>query len=246
MIYTTLNNKQYSVPNQWSDITLMQAIKMSKIELHEVVDSSDWFKHMEVVKEHFKILTDIPVDSTKPSSLVHIFVKYMLPFAKDLRSVAPESYKPELIDSFKHGKQVYLMPDNLEIGENLILQHGQNVRSFIEASNLLKQFATLKSDGINAMPSLVASVVKIDRLEDFNEKEISRRAKSFESLPMDIVWEVFFCLSQLIIRCGRDTLKFMNRKETKVQRLIQRLDTRLGRLLLQRAELVGQLKGLTK
>jgi len=244
MIIATLNGKKVHIPNRWDEITVKQAAEAYKIELPIVTDSFDFFKHINMVKKLVKILTDIKdPDQIDPSSLVHIFSKYLSKFVYDLHSVSPETYKPQLIDSFTHKGVTYLMPVHLELGENLVLQHGQRVKNFIEASNLLAQFAALKSDGFAAVPTFVACVVKEDRLEDFDEKVVVERGKLFIDLPMNVVWEVFFCTSQLIIKYGRDTLRSMSRKETAMEKLIGKLDMKLGRLQLRRAELVAQLKG---
>jgi len=244
MIIATLNGNKVHIPNRWDEITVKQAAEAYKIDLPIVEDSFDWFKHIITVKKLIRILTDIEdPDYIDPSSLVHVFSKYLAKYVYDLHSLSPETYKPKFIDSFTHKKQTYLMPTNLELGQNLILQHGQKAKNFIEASNLLAQFAALKSDGFSALPMFVASIVKQERLEVFDEKTVVARAKEFEDLPMNVIWEVFFCTSQLIIKYGRDTLQSMNKKETGLQKVLGKLDSRLGRLQLRRAELVAQLKG---
>ena len=244
MILASYNKKKVSIPNNWRDMTLKQAIELRGVDLPVIEDSFDWFKHMDLVHKCITILTKIDVNKIEPSWLVYVFSKHLYPMILDLSLPAPETYKPKAIAEFHHKGVTYLMPYNLEIGENLILQHGQNVKSFIEASNLLKQFSTLRSDGIKAMPALIASIVKVDMNEVFDEVVISERAKDFETLTMDIVWEVFFCLSQLIIKFGSDTLQSMTKK-SRMEGIIQKLDMRLGRLQLRRAELWGQYKSLT-
>jgi hypothetical protein len=244
MILAKYNKTKVEIPNNWKDITLKQAIELRGIELPVIEDSFDWFKYMDKVHKCITILTKIDVKKIEPSWLVYIFAKHLYPLILDLSLPAPETYKPKAIADFRHKGVTYLMPFNLEIGENLILQHGQNVKCFIESSNLLKQFSSLKSDGIKAMPALVASIVKVDKDEVFDEVIIAERAKEFESLTMDIVWEVFFCLSQLIIKFGSDTLQSMTKKN-RMETIIQKLDMRLGRLQLRRAELWGQYKSLT-
>lgn len=247
MIIVEYNNTRHNIPSMWKDITIKQAIEAAQIKLpDDVRDSFDWFKHMEVVHKGFMALTDVDPDQVQPHHLVHYFAKYLYGFILDLHSTQPETYKPKLVDSFEHNGKRYIMPDHLDLGVNVIMQHDQRVKNFIEASNLLARFSEMRSEGIKVLPMMVASVVKESPEEVFDEKRITERAKEFETLTMDIGWEVFFCLSQLIIKFGSCTLQSINMEnQTRMERLIKRLNTRLGRLRSQRRELQVRLKMLT-
>ncbi len=248
MIIAKYNNETYHIPVEWKDITITQAINASQIELpDDIIDSFDWFRHLDIVKKGFESLTDVDPSLVAPAQLVHIFSKYLLKLIIDLQSIAPESYNPRLIDSFVHKKKVYLMPESLDLGVNLMLQHNQKVKNFIEASNLLKQFSEMRKDGIKALPMMIASIVKESKDEVFDESVVVARAKDFETLGMDIGWEVFFCLSQLIIKFGSSTLESMTApKLNRMEKLIKKLDTRLGALQSHKVELQEQLKQLIK
>jgi len=241
------SNTTAKIPEKWHDITIRQAIECAGVELPDVTDTFDWFQHLPIVKKYITILTTIKEpDKIEPSWLVHIFSKYLVKFIIDLKSPSPETYTPLMIEYFSHKGKTYLMPERLDIGVNIILQHGQTTKNFIEASNLMKQFSQMRKDGIKVMPMLVASMVKEERLEEFDEVRINERAKEFEDLPMNIVWEVFFCLSLLIIKLGKSTLQYMSRKESKMERLIKYMDSKRGLLLLRRAELRELLKKSTE
>ena len=56
----------------------------------------------------------------------------------------------------------------------------------------------------------VASIVKGDRLEEWNEANILQRAQDFDSLPMDVIWG--FCTSLLTIKYVKQYLQSMRRK----------------------------------
>jgi len=244
MIIVQYNKETYHIPSEWKDITLTQAIDARGIDLpDDINDSFDWFRHLDTVKDGFKALTDVDPELIAPAQLVHFFSKYLYGFIKDLQSTQPETYKPRLIDSFRHNKKTYIMPTNLDLGVNVMLQHGQTVKPFIEASNLMKQFSSMRKDGIKALPMMIASLVKQSEDEVFDEAVINERANEFKTLGMDVGWEVFFCLSQLIIKYGNSTLQSMNSpKLNRMERLIKRLDMRLGRLQSHKAELQAQLK----
>lgn len=247
MIIASVNNESVRLPNKWSEITYTQAKECYAIDLPEIEDTFDWFKYMSVVKKVFTILTGFTsTDSIDPASLVHFFSKYLAPFVYDLKSPQPSTYMPKMIESFSHRGVVYLMPNSLDLGVNVVLQHSQTVKPFVEASNLLAQFSSLRKDGFEALPMFVASIVKQDRLEQWDEEEIARRASDFSDLPMDVIWEVFFCTSQLIIKYASNTLQSMAEKPKGVKGLIRKLDLKRGRLRLRRQELQEQLKASTR
>jgi hypothetical protein len=201
----------------------------------------DWYSYPKIVKDYVEILTSIPdSDKIDPVSLNYIFRTYLSKFVIDLNAQRPESFIPEMITSFTHEGETFLMPTNLDIKENVILQHGQTVKSFVESSNLLMQFSKMKRDGISVFPYLIASVVKKERNEVFNEVEVSRRGDLFKTLPMSIAWEVFFCLSLLTVKSGIDTLQSIRVKKKKG--LVERLTILLGRLRLQKAALLEELR----
>jgi hypothetical protein len=243
MIVFTHNKKQYTIANEWNDITLQTAISLSSVDVPAVDDIFDWFQHLEVVKVVMsKFSTFQKWGEVHPTEMVALFSKYCLPMLQDLRSDTPKTYTPQLITSFVHSGVTYLLPTTLDIGGETILQHGQKVKNFIEASNLMKAFSEMKSDGIKVMPYFIATIVKIHPEEAWSDIEVSNRAKEFETLPMNIVWEVFFCTSQLIFKHQINILQSMTKEMQKPTNLRSRLVLKLGRLRLQKAELMAQLR----
>lgn len=240
MIVLRYNDTIVSLPHEWKDITIAQATKVAELALPKIDDDFDWYAHSEYINKVLNILCKIEVEKVSPISLNYIFTKYIVKFCLDLNAPLPTSYVPEMITYFKHKGIVYLMPTNLNIDETVILQHGQTVKNFIEASNLLKAFSRMRSEGIRAFPYLIASTVKRERLEVFDEVEVSKRAGEFQDLPMSIAWEVFFCLSLLTVKFVSVTRQSM--KANRMERLKEKLIIVLGRLRLQRAELLANLR----
>ena len=172
-----------------------------------------------------------------------MFIQYCLPMVQDLHSESLKTYQPKMLPGFNHNGIYYLMPTNLEIGTEVILQHGQQVKPFIEASNLLKMFSEMRAEGIKIMPHFVACVVKIHPEEAFDETEIAKRVESFKTLPMNLFWEVFFCTLQHIFRQQLNTLRSMTKAiQPQGNNLRSRLALKLGRLRLRKAELSETLK----
>lgn len=241
MIIFSHLGKDYELRNEWKDITLSDAIKISAVQLPDTEDWFDWFKHIDKVCQMLSLFgTFKGWTSLSPSVCVHLFVKNVLPMVQDLHSETPKTYAPKLLTQFDHDGLTYLMPTNLEIGGETILQHGQTIKSFIESSNLMKAFSEMRTEGIKVMPYLIASVVKLHPEEAWDEIEISKRAESFGSLTMDKFWEVFFCISLHIFKHASDTLQSMTAEKqpkTLLERMEARLDLKRGRLRWLRQEL---------
>ena len=245
MIHTTANGVDLQLPEGWHEITLDQASALRTVEPIE-----DTFKQIEQVKQAIAYITNVQTvvqDRISPIVLVHIYTKYIAPYHNDLHKSAPETYTPKLIKQFKHKGTTYLMPEHLIIDEEtIVLQHGQRVKNFIEASNLLKRFAEMKTEGFKVLSLFIAAIVKEDKDELFDEKRISERAKLFNDLPMDIVWEVFFCTSEHTLRYMSDTLQSMTTSRREKPTLLSRQVMKLGRLQLRKAALLEELKQLTR
>lgn len=244
MIIFTYNKQRHNLINEWSDMTLTQAIDISAVKVPDVPDWFDWFQHLDLVDlllEKFSTFKEWSL--INPAEKVNLFITYVLPLVQDLHAETPKTYVPRMITGFTHNGTDYLMPTNLDIGTETILQHGQTAKPFIEASNLLKMFSEMKGEGIKVMPHFIACVVKIHPEEQFDEKEIARRVEEFKTLPMDLFWEVFFCTLQHIYRLQLSTLRSMIKvKEPEPRGVVNRLASRLGRLRSRRAELLDQLK----
>ena len=225
-------------------MTLEQAIDISSVKVPDVSDWFDWFQHLDLIDmllEKFSTFKDWSFIS--PAEKVNMFITYCLPLVQDLHAETPKTYTPRMIAGFTHNGTDYLMPTNLEIGTETILQHGQTAKPFVEASNLLKMFSEMKGEGIKVMPHFVSCVVKINHDEQFDEKEIARRVESFRTLPMDLFWEVFFCTLQLTYRLQVNTLRSMIKvRDPQPHGIVNKLASRLGRLRLRRAELLEELK----
>jgi hypothetical protein len=104
------------------------------------------------------------------------------------------------------------MPESLELGDDVVLQHGQDAKRFVEASNLLALYSRMTKDGLKVARMFVAAVVREHGEGDFDEVRVARRAERFVDLPMAIVWEVFFCTSELLLRHMSDTLDYLQRE----------------------------------
>jgi hypothetical protein len=248
MITITTNSTDHKLRHTWQDLTLLHGMKLRDIKLPQIGDDFDWFQHQDVMKQAMSVLCDtvnwVHVD---PLTLQTMYMRYALPLIYDLQSEMPQTYMPQLIESFKHNGVTYLMPESLVIDELTVLQHKQDTKRFIEASNLMKSYSELAKDGLKAMSMFTACVVKVDRSEPFDEATILQRAKEFGTLTMDVVWEIFFCISLHTAKSLSDILRSTHTLSRAINDLNtrERLVLKLGRLRSQRRESWEELKRLT-
>jgi hypothetical protein len=161
---------------------------------------------------------------------------------QDLNAEYPKTYNPVLMQAFVHKGIRYNMPTSLQVGEEVILSHGQRARRFTEASNLLKVYSQLGRQGLTIMAQFVASVVNDNEGEEWSETRIIARGEAFKDLPMDIVWEVFFCISELLYKRLSDTLNYLKASQTLKPKEGQ--SSTISYLKLRRAVLVERLNKL--
>jgi hypothetical protein len=232
MLHLTINKQRRKLITDWHDLPLNVAMKAATVELPNVEAFDDWFKYPEKVHELMNLFSDFEPFETHwvtPTELTYFFTKYVLPLIQDLKGDYPKTYEPKGITHFNHKGKTYIMPKTLAIGTNQILQHNTKVRPFIEASNLLKAFAEMKSEGIKVMPYFCAAIVKESENEYYSDELIAARGNEFADLPMDIVWECFFFTQQHIIRLMSDILKSTLAQVKRAEALS---GTKVGRWLL--------------
>jgi hypothetical protein len=229
---------------EWRELTLEQAIKVKAIELPDVADQFEWFEHLDKVKQLWQIFTrsKVDIETISPPELAYYFIEYILPMVQDLNAEYPKTYEPVLMQAFTHKGIRYNMPTSLQVGEEVILSHGQRARRFTEASNLLKVYSQLGREGLTIMAQFVASVVNEKENEEWSETRIIARGEAFKDLPMDIVWEVFFCISGHLYRQLSDTLNFLKANPTLKPK--EGLSSITYFLKLRRAALVERLNKL--
>lgn len=218
MIHFRIGRERHTVKDHWKDLTLSEAMTLRAIDLPEVEDTFDWYMHLQSLYAVARLMTTVNPEQVPPHWLVHWHTKYWLPMWADLRSEFPTTYTPQGIEQFEHRGVVYHMPERLELGEDIVLQHGQDAKRFVEASNLLATYSRMVHDGIKAAPLFIATVVRVEGEGDMDERVVAERARRFETLPMPIVWEVFFCTSQHLLRQMTDTLPYLVEVENPTSR----------------------------
>lgn len=216
MIHFRIGRERHTVKNHWKDLTLSEAMTLRAIDLPEVEDTFDWYSHLPQLREVARLMTTADPEMIPPSWIVSWHIRYWLPMWMDLRDEYPKTYTPQGIEWFRHKGVDYRLPESLDVGNDVVLQHGQTAKRFVEASNLLAAYSAMAKDGFKAAALFIATVV--DEGEDFDERRIVERSKQFADLPMPTVWEVFFYTSQHLLRQMTDTLPYLVEVENPTSR----------------------------
>lgn len=210
-------NKTHKLRHTWDDLDLSLAMQLRAIDLPEVEDTFDWYSHLPQLREVARLMTTADPEMIPPSWIVSWHIRYWLPMWMDLRDEYPKTYTPQGIEWFRHKGVDYRLPESLDLGNDVVLQHGQTAKRFVEASNLLAAYSAMAKDGFKAAALFIATVV--DEGEDFDERRIVERSKQFADLPMPTVWEVFFYTSQRLYKSMSVTLDYLTANPNTPDRL---------------------------
>ena len=209
-----IQEKEYNLKTEWKEITLLDADKLKRLEVPTTLDaiykSKDKEEHnelykaltsKELVKEHpkffgevMKVLSDIPseiVDQVHFEDRTMFYHDYLEQIFLDINFNAPTSYEYQEIAKFKHKGVTYYMPESLRIFEQKIPMYKEKAIGFSEAADI-----TLALEGMEGAGGIaqLCAVLCREKKQDYDEDEAIKRAELFEDLPMNIVWEVFFCI----------------------------------------------------
>ena len=227
-----VDGQPYKYIENWSEMKLSEAIELHSVllELPEPIRESyrlmfdpdgeekakkldisdeDVIKHApEVYCKVIKILTDIPenlVDLIGWNERTEFYNKFLASFCIGLLNT-PFDYEPKNIESFEHNGNKYFLPGSQKDvhGEDRPMINTTAIE-FTESVDLELAAKQVES-GKYAYIKNVISILCRPKDEPYSETVCLNRAEEFETLTMDVVWEVFFCLirsshiSQLISR----------------------------------------------
>lgn len=156
------------------------------------------------------------------------FLEYILPILSDCYKTNPETYEPTGREVVKIAGKNYYLPNSIKVNGQIILQHNGSAKRFIEGSNLMRNWA--KTKNFEDMPLFLAAYLQEKPGERYNERAVIERAEVMKRATMDVVWDVFFCISQLTDKFESASLLFIQ-AEAESQAKI--LDRRLRRGYLQ-------------
>ena len=224
MVDFRIDKKKYQFPSTWGDVTIKDATRLHQLcksipdklkEKYDIILSSSnnnqaedevrkWIESCDAddtVKEfpmfYGKVilsLSNVPediIDYTTIESRLHIYTRYLEKFVLGAMYNGV-GYDHAGITSFDFKGNEYLLPSTKRMGELLIPMESISTVQFCEASDLMAMIGK-QNEGFKYSAYIVA-ILCLTKGEVYDEDKILERSKEFEDLPMDIVWEVFFCL----------------------------------------------------
>lgn len=178
------------------------------------------------------ILTTIPEDVINhigPSDRSLFYKKYCESFVFGILHYAVD-YNIEKIKSFTHNGIELFLPVTKEVMGQERPFFDRSAIEFTESADLeiaSKQMAGGKFEmATNIIAILCRPKIQVpengsEYLEPYNEERCLERAKEFTELPMNIVFEVFFCLTQHLHLSQQITLISSLKEIVKDQRRLQ-------------------------
>lgn len=206
-----IQGKKYAIKNQWREVTISEAIELSKIELPDYFTSIykeiDAAKREELVlglkdddfskiipdvqSEVLCLLSDIPRDIAfrlEPCSLTSLYNEVLAPIHLGIILHAPGDI--EVVKDFKYEGQSFMLPSNVVVMGNEIPMYNEQALPFCDAIELAR-------GGIENYSAMVATLCR-PKGEVYNEDTARVRADMFKELPMSIAWNAFVKMNEAI------------------------------------------------
>lgn len=224
--------QQYEIINDWSAMTLGQAIEIyevcekapaklkkflnlvahGKTEEAEAMEFSEREETNTFPKfygEVLAVLSNIPkkeINKMMYQQRTHIFNTYLFKFVIGLLEY-PIDFIPQNLDKFEFNGEEYFLPASKDVlGTERPMGFISTIQ-FCEAADLDEYMRKLDKKQFGVFANIVA-ILCVKAGEEYDEDIMLKRAKEFEGLTMDIVWEVFFYLDQLLDMYTTATVTF--------------------------------------
>jgi YHS domain-containing protein len=196
----TINKKRYTLKATWQEMTLRDAVKLVNLSCDEkLIEESIQMEGMELndyMLQAVAVLSDCPLDVLKQTEPIHVVVLFdhVRHLIHGLYNMNLEKHVPETQEKVTFKGKEYYFPESLWITDKEIPMHKEPSKHVTEAGNVLQIVGDLKEKGIEKMNVFCAIYLKESKDEFYDEKSIARRADLFQDLPMNVVWDVFFCM----------------------------------------------------
>ena len=215
MLVFSAGEHEFSVPEEWSEITLekyavfIDAVNELQAKLKD--DKNEDIGFYQIVleyREHFNKLfqtfTGIEpsiIDRIKADNIYTTYM-YIMNFLKE-----PDYNK---IDSFTFKRKKYYLPKSkVDYFGNEIEMAEASFGEVVEAMQVQEMDKSFQENNFKVLPYQIAMLCR-RKGEDYNDQIIKERAEVFKELPMDVVWQVAFFL--------------IKQKQKSLKRLLQSLE----------------------
>lgn len=248
MVSFTINDKKYKVKNLPLDITIREAIKLASLlklsegdykalETFNIIDNTLNKEQRTFIIKSISLLSDIKFNDIKEftdAELMIIF-EYIFPLVNIIFYNNFEKYTPYGLTEIKFNNTIYVLPEQLEINGKNIQAFKEQSKNVVEAGNIISLVSNLKEQGIKYLPILCAIYLQPKGSNrEYNEVDISTRAKLFEDLPFGVALDIFFFIYYYLINFVIVFRLSLVQKESLIQRVQKKLTTMFGFMKLQR------------
>jgi len=231
MITITID-KQYKIPENWDEVTLSKAIEIYKIPLPEKlkeyydlklaqkplvgISQTDLIKTFPIyygeILEVFGIPKEI-VKKIKPIDRSAFYNAYLMEFVLGLH-YSP-TYEVKRLEYIEYGEKLYFPEFKHVLGEEIPMGY-VTALEFAETADL-QIYAQDLAEGKYKVAANIASIICRPKGEPYHEATCLKRAEKMQDMKMSDVWEVFFCLIELLNTQTEHDLRHL--KATLTQRL---------------------------
>lgn len=163
-----VNDVQYEIPQNWSEITIAQQIEVSMVS-----ERDEDFRNIHLISTY----TGIPMDLIRKMNINQ--------FRSILNLMTFISNPPEnkIIQSFTHNGHEYFLADSMLKGET---------QDFLSIEGILRKF---KDNQAQALPYVIAIICKRQG-ETLDSFDVYQRAEEFKTLSYQVASDVWFFFAQ--------------------------------------------------
>jgi hypothetical protein len=211
-----------SLKELYDSILLNDKLKTYKKLKKKLTAEQVYKEHPKYYGEALQIVSDIPkevMEFVDPESRIEYYTDYLEPTFLDIYFGIPNNYTSQNIEKFEFKNETYFMPETLKIFDKYIPAYKEKALTFTEAADIMVKINNLENIGIKAMSEIVAIYCR-KKGEDYNEQIVIDRSELFKDLPLEIVWEVFFCMTELLNRSAKQLTTYTNKANEKLKALV--------------------------
>ncbi len=246
MIEILINNKKYNGIEKWSEMSCSMAAELYKIPIPEKLkeyytlsvenkpteDCLISITDEQMVKEFpsyygqvIKILYNVPdkvINKVKHQDRTWLFDTYCRTFILGLHW-SPNMDKIGLKE-LKCGDETLIIPQSKFVLGQEVPAPDEDAETFAEAADLMLNLERFQGGRYEVATNLI-SIFCRPKGEVYNESRCLKRAELLKDVKMDVVWEVFFCLTEFItLRNLHDLQSLIKQAESKKKWLRRLLD----------------------
>jgi len=204
------SNKEFKTPQNWNEITISTFAQYQSL-VREL--QKDFVKVFGLKDEtEINTITDVEILNVFPTYYIKIIcfwsgltrTEALKVHSKDffavytaLNAVLGKTLKDKETDSFEHKGETYLFPKNTkDINGNIALMGGEDFGTMIYMFQQEQNLNELNKGRFDVIANQMAISCR-KKGEEFDPDKTNARAKLFQDLPMDVVWQwVFFSIRQ--------------------------------------------------